>query len=150
MMTRAKVLLAAALLVGSASACSDLNGNNVAADGSYFLTRVSNSSGSTNVPYSYIDQTSGHTILVQSDQFVLNSNGGYFETQTYQDNGFQQSANETGSWQQSGNVIYFTPDPGSDFGDTPYQGTVRNDSSFGGNRTLTISINGTTAIYSGG
>jgi hypothetical protein len=148
MMTRAKVLLAAALLVGSASACSDVNGNNVAADGQYSLKTVSNSSGSTNVPYTYVDQTSGHTILVQSDQFVLTSGGEYQEQQVYQDNGFQQVANETGTWSQSGNVVFFTPDFGSDFGDTPYQGTIRNSGSFGGSRTLTISINGTTAVYS--
>jgi hypothetical protein len=148
MMTRAKVLLAAALLVGSASACSDINGNNVAADGSFFLVRVSNSSGSTNVPYTYIDQNSGHTIDVISDQFILASNGSYSEQQSYRDNGFQAFANETGSWSQSGNVVYFTPDLNSDFGTDPYQGTVRNDGSFNGSRTLTISINGTTAVYS--
>ncbi len=147
MMTRAKVLLAAALLVGSASACSDVNGNNLAADGSYFLTRVSDASGSTNIPYSYVDQNTGHTITVQSDQFVLSSDGRYTETQTYRDNGLQQFANETGSWSQSNNVIFFTPDLGSDFGDTPYQGTIRSDGTFGGSRTLTISLNGVTAIY---
>jgi hypothetical protein len=147
MMTRAKVLLAAALLVGSA-ACSDVNGNNVAADGSYSLVRVSNSSGSTNVPYTYIDPQTGHTIDVQSDNFVLLSNGTYQEQQVYRDNGFQAVANETGSWTQSGNVVFFTPDLGGDFGDQPYQGTIRNDGSFNGSRTLTISINGTTAVYS--
>jgi hypothetical protein len=148
MMTRTKVLLAAALLVGSASACSDLNGNNVAADGSYSLVRVSNSSGSTNVPYSYTDQNSGHTITVQSDNFVLLSDGSYQEHQVYQDNGFQAVANETGSWSQSGNTVFFSPDPGGDFGGQSYQGTIQNNGSFGGSRTLTISINGTTAIYS--
>jgi hypothetical protein len=148
MMTRTKVLLAAALLVGSASACSDLNGNNVAADGAYSLVRVSNSSGSTNVPYQYVDQNTGHTITVQSDNFVLTSNGTYQEQQIYQDNGFQAVANETGSWSQSGNTVFFTPNLGGDFGDQPYQGTIQNNGSFGGSRTLTISINGTTAIYS--
>jgi hypothetical protein len=148
MMTRAKVLLAAALLVGSASACSDLNGNNVAADGSYSLVRVSNSSGSTNVPYQYVDQNTGHTINVQSDNFVLTSNGTYTEQQVYQDNGFQAVANETGSWSQSGNTVFFSPDPGGDFGGQSYQGTIQNNGSFGGSRTLTISISGTTAIYS--
>lgn len=146
MLTRAKVLLAAALLVGSASACSDLNGNNVAADGAYALVRVSNSSGSTNVPYQYVDQNN-HTILVQSDNFVLTSNGTYTEQQVYQDNGFQAVANETGSWSQSGNTVFFSPDPGGNFGGQPYQGTIQNNGSFGGARTLTISINGTTAIY---
>lgn len=148
-MTRTKVLLAAALLIGSASACSDLNGNNVAADGSYSLVRVSNSSGSTNVPYQYVDQNTGHTIFVQSDTFVISSNGSYSEQQVYSDNGFQHpSANETGSWSQSGNVVFFSPDPGGDFGGQSYQGTIRNNSSFNGSRTLTISINGTTAVYS--
>jgi hypothetical protein len=148
MMTRAKVLLAAALVLGSASACSDVNGNNVAADGSYFLMTVSNSSGSTNVPYTYTDPQTGDRIDVQSDQYVLSSNGTYTEQQTYRDNGFQQVANETGSWTQSGNVVYFTPDLGSDFGTNPYQGTVRNSGEFNGSRTLTISIGGTTAVYS--
>jgi hypothetical protein len=147
MMTRAKVLLAAALLVGSATACSDVNGNNVAADGAYSLVRVSNSTGSTNVPYSYVDQDTGHTIDVQSDNFVLASDGSYSEQEIYRDNGFQAVANETGSWSQSGNTVFFTPDLGSDFGTTPYQGTVRNDGSFHGTRTLTISISGTTAVY---
>jgi hypothetical protein len=148
MMTRAKVLLAAALLVGSATACSDVSGNNVTAEGLFTLRTVSNSSGSTNVPYSYTDPTSGHTIFVQSDTFVLSSNGRYTETQVYQDNGFQTQANEAGNWSQSGNVVFFTPDLGSDFGDTPYQGTVRNSGTFNGSRTLTISISGTTAVYS--
>jgi hypothetical protein len=147
MMNGAKVLLAAALLVGSASACSDLNGNNVAADGQFSLVRVSNSTGSTSIPYQYVDQTTGHTIFVQSDTFVLTSNGSYQETQVYQDNGFQAVANETGSWSQSNNTVFFTPDLNSDFGTTPYQGTIRNDGSFNGSRTLTISIGGTTAIY---
>jgi hypothetical protein len=147
MMTRAKVLLAAALLVGSATACSDVNGNNVAADGSYFLTRVSDQSGSTTVPYTYTDPNTGHQIHVVSDQFLLTSDGRYSEQQLYQDNGFSTQANETGSWSQSGNTVFFSPNPGGDFGDQPYQGTVRNDGTFGGDRTLTISLNGVTAIY---
>jgi hypothetical protein len=146
MMNGAKVLLAAALLVGSASACSDVNGNNVQADGLYSLRRVSDNTGSTNVPYSFTDG-SGHTIFLQSDTFVLSSNGRYTEQENYTDNGFQNSLNESGSWSQSSNTIFFTPDQNSDFGTTPYQGSVRNDGSFGGSRTLTISINGSTAIY---
>lgn len=147
MMTRAKILVAAALLVGSASACSDLSGNNVQADGVYSLRTVSDVNGTSTVPYTYTQN--GHTIYVQSDIFVLSSNGTYSEQQNYTDNGFQQpSANETGSWSQSGNVVYFTPDLGSDFGTTPYQGTVRNSGSFNGTRTLTISISGITAVYS--
>ncbi|MGI8402440.1 MAG: hypothetical protein ACR2NS_12680 [Gemmatimonadaceae bacterium] len=147
MMTRAKVLLAAALLVGSATACSDVSGNNVVAEGSYFLTRVTGANGSTNVPYSYVDPNTGHTIQVQSDQFLLTSDGRYSEQQLYGDNGFSTQANETGSWSQSGNTVFFSPNPGGDFGGQPYQGTVRNDRGFGGSRTLTISISGTTAIY---
>jgi len=148
MMTRAKVLLAAALLVGSASACSDINGNNVAADGDFFLSAVNDGSGTTGLPYTYIDSNTGHTIQIQSDEFLLTSDGGYSERQVYRDNGVVRQANETGSWSQSGNVVFFTPDLGSDFGDTPYQGTVRNDNSFGGSRTLTISISGFTEVYS--
>lgn len=147
MMTRAKVLMAVALLVGSATACSDVSGNNVTAEGLFSLRTVSNSSSTSNVPYSYVDQSTGHTIYIQSDQFVLASNGSYTEQQVYTDNGFQQFANETGSWSQSGNIVYFTPTV-SDFSTTPYRGTVRNSSGYGGTRTLTISINGTTALYS--
>jgi hypothetical protein len=147
-MMRTKVLLAAALLVGSASACSDINGNNVAADGVYSLQEVQDNNGTAHVPYTFTDQF-GHQIFVQSDIFVLSSNGTYSEQQNYTDNGFQHpSLNETGSWSQSGNVVFFSPSPGGDFGGLPYQGTVRNSSSFNGSRTLTISINGTTAIYS--
>ena len=147
MLTRARVLLAAALLVGSATACSDVSGNNVVAEGSYSLRRVSDARGSTTVPYQYVDPTTGHTIRIQSDQFLLTSDGRYSEQQLYSDNGFSTQANETGSWTQSGNTVFFNPNPGGDFGGQPYQGTVRNDSGFGGSRTLTISINGTTAIY---
>lgn len=144
-MTRAKVLLAAALLIGGASACSDINGNNVAADGSYFLSEVN---GQRGLPYTYTDQSSGHTIQIDSDRFLLTSDGRYSETQAYRDNNVGRQANETGNWSQSSNVIYFTPDLGGDFGDIPYQATVRNDNSFGGSRTLTISISGFTQIYS--
>lgn len=147
-MTRAKVLLAAALLVGSASACSDLSGNNVAADGSFFLMSVNDGSGPTGLPYVYTDQSSGHTIQIQSDNFVLTSDGRYSERQLYLDNGLSRQANETGNWSQTGNVISFSPDLGGDFGDNPYQGTIRNDNGFGGSRTLTISISGFTEIYS--
>ncbi len=147
MMTAAKVLMAAALLVGSATACSDVSGNNVVADGSYFLVRVSDSRSSTNVPYDYVDPNTSHRIHVESDQFLLTSDGRYSEQQLYTDNGFSTQANETGSWSQSGNTVFFNPNPGGDFGDQAYQGTVRNDRGFGGSRTLTISINGTTAVY---
>ena len=147
MMTRAKVLLAAALLVGSATACSDVSGNNVVAEGSYSLRRVTDARSSTNVPYQYVDPNTGHTIRVQSDQFLLTSDGRYSEQQLYSDNGFYTQANEKGSWSQSRNTVFFSPNPGGDFGNQPYQGTIRNDSGFGGSRTLTISINGTSAIY---
>ncbi|MEO8908874.1 MAG: hypothetical protein ABI408_01435 [Gemmatimonadaceae bacterium] len=147
MIARSKVLLAAALLIGTASACSDLTGNNVTAEGAFTLQTVSNSSGTTLVPYQYVDNR-GHTIFVQSDTYVLSSNGAYTEQQVYQDNGFQQVANESGSWTQSNTAVFFTPQT-SDFSISPYQGTVQHNSQFNGNtRALTISINGTTAVYS--
>ena len=141
-MARMRVLLAAALLVGSATACSDLTGNNVNAEGTYSIQTVNGIA----VPYSYQDN-SGNTILLQSDDYSLNNDGSYQEFRTWRTNGFAQSGLEDGTWTQSSGVVYFTPST-SDFSLQPYQATVRSTSAFGGSRTLTISINGTTAIYS--
>src|SRR2546423_1452058 len=51
MMARRTVLLAAALLVGGVTACSDLTGANARADGVYYLQSVNNNT----IPYSYTD-----------------------------------------------------------------------------------------------
>jgi hypothetical protein len=142
MMARARVLLAAALLVGGATACSDLTGNNVNAEGTYSIQTVNG----IQVPYSYQDN-SGNTILLLSDDYSLNNDGSYQEFRTWRTNGLAQSGLEDGFWSQSNGVVDFTPQT-SDFSLQPYQATVRNSSQFNGSRTLTISINGTTAIYS--
>ena len=141
-MSYSKLLLAGALLIGSATACSDLTGNNVNAEGSYQIQTVNG----TRVPYTYTDQN-GNSIFLQSDIYSLNNDGSYQEFRTWQTNGLAQSGQETGDWSQSNNVVYFTPTT-SDFSLQQYQATVRSDSQFGGSRTLIISINGTTAIYS--
>jgi hypothetical protein len=142
MIARAKALVAAALLLGGAVACSDLTGNNVSAEGQFFLMTVDG----TQVPYSYTD-ANGNNIVLQSDTYVLNTDGTYNDTQVARVNGSTQSLQEFGTWSQSGNTVFFRPTQ-SDFDTTPYQATVRNSSQFGGDRTLSISINGTTAIYS--
>ena len=142
MMARAKLLVAAALLLGTATACSDVTGNNVNAEGAFFLQTVNG----THVPYSFTDN-SGNTVTVQSDTYALNSDGTYDDQQISRVNGTTQTGTEFGTWTQSGNVITFRPQQ-SDFDLTPYQGTVRNSGTFGGSRTLTISLNGSTAIYS--
>ena len=142
MMANAKALLAAALVFGGAVACSDVTGNNVDAQGSFFLETVNG----TQVPYSYTDNN-GNQIVVQGDQYSLNGDGTYNDLQTSRVNGVAQSGTEFGTWTQSNNTIFFRPQQ-SDFDLTPYQGTVRNSSQFGGSRTLTISLNGSTAIYS--
>jgi hypothetical protein len=142
MMSYSKLLLAGALLIGSATACSDLTGNNVNAEGAYQLQRVNGSV----VPYTYTDQN-GNSIYLQSDVYSLNNDGSYTEFRTWRTNGLAQSGTEDGDWSQSNNVVYFTPTT-SDFSLQQYQANVRNDGEFGGSRTLTISINGTTAIYS--
>ncbi len=141
MIARAKALLAATLLVAGAAACSDVTGN-VNPEGQFFLMTVNG----THVPYSYTDGN-GNNIYVQSDTYVLSTDGAYSETQVYQLNGATQFLREDGTYTQSGNTVYFNPTQ-SDFSLTPYQGIVRNSSSFGGSRTLTISLNGSTAVYS--
>jgi hypothetical protein len=132
--------MAAALLVAGATACSDITGN-VDAQGSFFLYSVNGS----RVPYAYSDG-SGNQIVVEGDNYVLNGDGSYTDQQTSTFNGSQQSGIEFGRWSQSGNTVFFTPTQ-SDFDLTPYQATVRNDGSYGGSKTLTISLNGSTAIY---
>jgi hypothetical protein len=141
MIARAKALVAAALLLGGAVACSDVTGN-VNAEGQFFLMTVDG----TQVPYSYTD-ANGNSVFLQSDTYVLNTDGSYNDTQVARVNGATQSLFEFGTWSQSGNTVFFRPTQ-SDFDSTPYQATVRNSNQFGGDRTLTVSLNGTTAIYS--
>lgn len=146
MMNRVKALMAAALVVAGAAACSDLTGANVSADGSFFLQNVRDNTGTFNVPYSFTD-ANGNTVTVLGDTYSLNSDGTYDELQQLRINGATQAKTEFGDWSQSGNVVFFTPIQ-SDISLNPYQGTVRNSSTFGGARTLTITIGGTTAVYS--
>jgi hypothetical protein len=140
--------MAAALLVGTATACSDLTGANARADGVYYLQTVNG----TSVPYSYIDSQTGNTVTVQSDVYSLNSDGTYSELATYRvSNGSQtttQSQTESGTWTQSSSIVTFTPSLSSTNNFSLYQGSIGNNGSFGGARTLSITINGTTAIYS--
>jgi hypothetical protein len=143
MMAHAKALLAAALVFGGAVACSDVTGNNVDAQGSFFLETVDG----IQVPYTYTEPGTGDQITVLGDQFVLNGNGTYNDLQTSRRNGISESAAETGTWSQSGSTVFFTPTQ-SDFDLIPYQATVRSSSQFNGSRTLTIALNGRTAVYS--
>ncbi|MGH7605322.1 MAG: hypothetical protein ACRENK_15170, partial [Gemmatimonadaceae bacterium] len=124
--------------------CSDLTGN-VNAAGSFDLRQVSDQSGTSNVPYSFTDNN-GNDIFLQSDTYILETNGSYTETRFQTVNGQSESPGEFGSWTQSGNTVFFEPSQ-SDFDLTPYQGTVRSSGQFNGSRTLTISINGSTAVY---
>ena len=143
-MARLKVLMAAALLVGGATACSDVTGANARADGVYFLQRVNN----TFIPYSYTDNATGHTLTVTSDTYAVNSDRTYSDQQLYTDNGFNRSYTESGSWTQSNNVVSFYPSQSSTNNLTRYQGTIGNSNVFGGARTLSINFSGTTWSYS--
>jgi hypothetical protein len=135
--------MAAALLVGGVTACSDLTGT-TRADGTYFLQGVNNSS----LPFSYIDNNTGRTFTVQNDTYVLASDGSYSDQQSYTDNGSQRLYTESGSWSQSNNVVTFTPFQSSTGNTTVYQATLGNSSSFGGARTMTINFSGTVWYYS--
>ena len=146
MFSRARLLVAAALVVGGAAACSDLTGFNGTADGSYFLQTVNGNP----LPYSFNE--SGTTITVLSGTYALNSNRTYTALLTYRiTTGSQTSTgsqSESGDWTQSGNSVTFTP-TFSDVQDyTVYSATIANSSSFGGSRTLRTSVNGLTAVYS--
>lgn len=148
MLTRTRALLAVALLAGGAAACSDVTGANARADGVYYLQTVNG----TTVPYSYVDNTTGNTVTIESDTYALNSNGTYSDQAISRiDNGTQvstQSYSESGTWTQRSNVVTFTPSQSSGNNFSIYDGTIATSSSFNGTRTLTISGNGATAIYS--
>jgi hypothetical protein len=141
MLARTRVLVAAALLVGGASACSDITGV-TRADGVYFLQTVNG----TSVPFTTQDNA-GNQITLESDTYSLNTDFTYSEQRIERINGATQSQTELGNWSQSGSLVSFTPTQ-SDISLSTYQGTVTNNGVFSGARSLTISINGNTAIYS--
>jgi hypothetical protein len=144
MMARRTVLLAAALLVGGVTACSDLTGANSSADGNYTLQAVNNNG----LPFSYVDNSTGHTLTVQSDQYLVNSDGTYSDQQSYTDNGSQRSYTESGDWSQSGTVVTFTPFFSSTGNTTAYQATISTGGTFGGTKTMSINFSGTVWYYS--
>ena len=147
-MARLKVLMAMALLVGGATACSDLTGTTARADGVYFLQSV-NGNG---VPYSYADNTTGHTLTVMSDTYSVNSDGTYSDQQIYrEDTGTQilnKSYTESGTWAQRNNVVSFYPSRSSTGNLSVYSGTLANSNVFGGARTMSIDFSGTIWLYS--
>ena len=143
-MARLKVLMTAALLVGGAAACSDLTGTTARADGVYFLQSVNGNP----VPYSYVNNTTGHTLTVMSDDYSLNSNGTYSDQQIYTDNGANSSYTESGTWTQSNNVVSFYPSQSSTGNLSVYSGTLANSNVFGGTRTMSINFSGTIWLYS--
>jgi hypothetical protein len=143
MMTRRTVLMAAALLVGGATACSDLTGANARADGVYYLYAVDN----TNLPASYIDTNTGRTFIVTSDQYVLNSDGTYNDLQIYTDNG-QRSYTESGTWSQSSSIVNFHPTYSSASYYNDYAGTISSNNGLSGARSLSINFSGSIWHYS--
>jgi len=135
--------MAAGLLLIGAAACSDLTGITGPADGFYSLQTVNG----TSLPFTTTDNL-GNQTTVQSDTYSINSDGTYSELGSFRINGAQGSQSESGTWSQSSNVVSFNPTQSSINNLTPYQGVLSNNSSFGGTRTLTISINGITGVYS--
>ena len=144
MMAHRNVLMAAALLVGGLTACTDLTGANARADGVYYLQSVNN----TTIPFTYTDNTTGHSLTVTNDVYAVNSDGTYSDQQLYTDNGLNRSYSESGTWSQSSNVVTFRPNQSSTGNLTIYTATVGNSNVFGGARTLTINFSGTTWFYS--
>ena len=142
MMTRT-VLLAAALLVGGATACSDVTGAN-RADGAYFLQAI----GNTNLPAQYQDSNTGRVFTALSDQLALNSDGTYNDQQVYRDGNFQGTYTESGNWSQSGNVVTFNPTFSSANYYNQYSGTLGSRSGYGGARSLSVNLGGSIWYYS--
>jgi hypothetical protein len=136
--------MAAALLVGGVTACSDLTGTNTRADGVYYLQSVNN----VTIPFTYTDNTTGHSLTVTNDVYAVNSDGTYSDQQLYTDNGLNRSYSESGTWTQSGSVLTFRPNQSSTGNLTIYTATVGNSNVFGGAKTLTINFSGTTWFYS--
>jgi hypothetical protein len=136
--------MAAALLVGGVTACSDLTGNNARADGVYYLQSVNNGS----IPFTYIDNSTGHSLTVTNDVYSVNSDGTYSDQQLYTDNGSNRSYTESGTWTQSNNVVTFYPNQSSTGNLSVYTATVGNANAFGGAKTLTVNFSGSTWFYS--
>ena len=143
-MARRTVLMAAALLVGGVTACSDLTGNNARADGVYYLQSVNNAS----IPFTYTDNSTGHSLTVTNDTYAVNSDGTYSDQQLYTDNGSNRSYTESGTWTQSNNVVTFYPNQSSTGNLSVYTATVGNTNVFGGAKTLTVNFSGSTWFYS--
>jgi hypothetical protein len=143
MMTRRTVLLAAALLIGSATACSDLTGAN-RADGVYYLQAI----GNTNIPASYTDSNTGRIFVALSDQLALNSNGTYNDQQVYRDGNIQGTYTESGSWSQSGNAVTFNPSFSSANYYNPYSAQLGSSGAFSGARSLSVNLGGSIWYYS--
>jgi hypothetical protein len=143
-MARRTVLMAAALLVGGVTACSDLTGNNARADGVYYLQSVNNAS----IPFTYTDNSTGHSLTVTNDIYSVNSDGTYSDQQLYTDNGSNRSYTESGTWTQSNNVVTFYPNQSSTGNLSVYTATVGNTNVFGGAKTLTVNFSGSTWFYS--
>jgi hypothetical protein len=135
--------MAAGLLLIGGAACTDMTGVNARADGFYSLQTVNG----TFLPFTTTDNF-GNQTTVQSDTYSINSDGTYSELGSFQTNGAQGSQSESGTWSQSSNVVRFSPNQSSIGNFTIYQGVLGNTSSFSGARTLTISINGITGVYS--
>jgi hypothetical protein len=136
--------MAAVLLVGGVTACSDLTGNNARADGVYYLQSVNNSS----IPFTYTDNSTGHSLTVSNDIYSVNSDGTYSDQQLYTDNGSNRSYTESGTWSQSNNVVTFYPNQSSTGNLSVYTATVGNTNVFGGAKTLTVNFSGSTWFYS--
>jgi hypothetical protein len=138
--------MAAALLVGGVTACSDLTGNNARADGVYYLQSVNN----VTIPFTYTDNTTGHSLTVTNDIYAVNSDRTYSDQQLYRDNSTNsnKSYTESGTWTQSNNVVTFYPNQSSTNNLTVYTATVGNSNVFGGAKTLSINFSGTTWFYS--
>jgi len=146
MMARRTVLMAAALLVGGVTACSDLTGTNARADGVYYLQSVNN----VTIPFTYTDNTTGHSLTVTNDVYAVNSDGTYSDQQLYRDNttNSSKSYTESGTWSQSSSAVTFYPTQSSTGNLTVYTATVGNSNVFGGAKTLSINFSGTTWFYS--
>jgi len=143
MMSRRTVLMAAALLVAGATACSDVTGAN-RADGVYYLQAI----GNTNLPAQYQDSNSGRIFTAISDQLAVNSDGTYNDQQVYRDGSFQGTYTESGNWSQSGNVVTFNPTFSSANYYNPYSAQLDNGGSFNGAKSLSVNLGGSIWYYS--
>jgi len=143
MMTRRTVLMAAALLLGGATACSDLTGAS-RADGVYYLQAI----GNVKLPAQYQDSNTGRVFTAVSDQLAVNSDGSYSDQQVYRDGNFQGTYTESGNWSQSGNVVTFRPTYSSAGYYNSYSGSLGTSGAFGGARSLSVNLGGSIWYYS--